>query len=320
MERRILSGTGLEVSRIGLGTMTFGGQADEAAAARMTAACLDAGVNFFDTANVYTAGESERITGRVLGARRKDVVLASKVGMQAGDHPAGLSRDLILKAAEDSLARLNTDYLDIYYFHLPDYGTPIEESLEAMDRLVRQGKVRYVAASNYASWQTARMLCLAENNGVPAARIAQQMYNLIARRLEDEYIPMARELGVSIVAYNPLAGGLLTGKQQPAAPAAGTRFDGNRTYLDRYWNGHNFEAVERLRQAAGSAGRSLVSLAINWLLHHSAADSVILGASRAEQLEENLAAAREGPLPAAALAACDEVWSTLRGAAPKYNR
>ncbi len=300
--------------------MTFGGQTDEVAAARMVAVSLDAGVNFFDTANVYSGGESERITGRVLGARRKDVVLASKVGMTVGDHPAGLTRALILKAAEDTLSRLQTDYLDIYYLHLPDYGTPIEESLEAMDRLVRQGKVRHVAASNYASWQTVRMLWLAASNGLPAVRIAQQMYNLIARRLEDEYVPMARELGVSIVAYNPLAGGLLTGKQQPATPAAGTRFDGNRTYLDRYWNSRNFEAVERLRRAAESAGRSLVSLALNWLLHHTCSDSIILGASRAGQLEENLDAATQGPLDAATLAACDEVWAMLRGAAPKYNR
>lgn len=321
VEKRTLSNTGLEVSRICLGTMTFGGQTDRQAAGRMLDLAFDRGVNFLDTANVYTGGESERILGELLGSRRQSVVLASKVFNKVGGETPGLSRAAILAAAENSLKRLRTDYLDIYYLHAPDYTVPVEESLEAMDTLVRQGKVRHVASSNYASWQVCQMLNIAEAKGLAAPRICQPMYNVLARRIEDEFLPMCRAMGVATVVYNPLAGGLLTAKHASmAAPASGTRFDGNQQYLDRYWNGRNFEAVEQLASAAGSAGRSVVSVALNWLLHHSSADCVILGASKYEHLEANLAACDEGPLPETAVKAADEVWAMLRGAAPKYNR
>jgi aryl-alcohol dehydrogenase-like predicted oxidoreductase len=320
MDTRKLFGTDLTVSRICFGTMTFGSQTDRAAAARMLDMCIDAGINFFDTANVYNAGESERITGELLGTRRRSVVLASKVGMRTGDLPAGLKRDVIVRAVEDTLARLGTDYLDLYYLHLPDWNTPVEESLEAMESLVREGKVRYPASSNYASWQVCRMLCLAEKNGYTPIRVTQPMYNLLARRLEDEYLTACRELGVSTVVYNPLAGGLLTGKHTAAAPVPGTRFDGNRMYLDRYWNDRNFEAVTELADFARRTGRSLVSVALNWLLHHTSSDCVILGASRVDQLEENLRAIKEGPLAPDTLEKCEQVWAMVKGAAPKYNR
>jgi aryl-alcohol dehydrogenase-like predicted oxidoreductase len=320
MQNRTLNGTDLTVSRACLGTMTFGSQTDRATAARMAGLCLDSGVNFFDTANVYNAGESERITGEILGPRRRDAVLASKVGMKVGEHPGGLKRELICKAAEDSLQRLKTDYLDIYYLHLPDWNAPIEESLEAMQTLVSQGKVRYAASSNFASWQVCKMLGIAERAGFAPARITQPMYNLLARRIEDEYLPMCAELGVSTVVYNPLAGGLLTGKHRSEAPIPGTRFDGNKAYLERYWKDLNFQAVARLAEIAAAAGRSLVSLALNWLLHHTPIDGVILGASRIEQLEENLRALDDGALSSETVAACDEVWSAVRGPSPKYNR
>lgn len=315
-----LTGTDLRVSRACLGTMTFGSQTDRAAAARMVELCLDGGINFFDTANVYNGGESERILGEILGARRRGVVVASKAGMKVGDHPAGLTRPLILAAVEDSLRRLNTDYLDVYYLHLPDWNTPLEESLGALDTLVRQGKVRYAGTSNFASWQICRMMWMAEKHGWHAPRIAQPMYNLLARRIEDEYLPCSKEFGVSNFVYNPLAGGLLTGKQQSETPLPGTRFDGNRMYLERYWHDLNFRAVSRLGEAAAAAGRSLVSVALNWLLHHSPADGIILGASRVEQLEENLRGLEEGPLDPALLGACDEAWQMVKGSAPKYNR
>jgi aryl-alcohol dehydrogenase-like predicted oxidoreductase len=320
MQQRQLNGTDLTVSRICLGTMTFGSQTDRSAAGRMLDLAIGRGVNFLDTANVYNTGESERMLGEVLGARREQLVIASKVGMKVGDHPAGLKRAAIIKAAEDSLRRLNTDYLDVYYFHLPDWETPLEESLAAMDQLVREGKVRYPGSSNFASWQVCQMLWIAGKNGYRPVRVTQPMYNLLARRIEDEYLPCCRHFGVSTVVYNPLAGGLLTGKHTPGGPLPGTRFDGNQTYLDRYWKQLNFDAVSRLNAVAQSSGRTLVSLALNWILHHTAADCVILGASRYEQLEENLRSLEDGSLPPEAAAGCDEAWTLVKGPAPKYNR
>jgi 1-deoxyxylulose-5-phosphate synthase len=310
-----LQHTDLDVSRICFGTMTFGGQTAEPDALRIIDRCLEGGINFFDTANVYTGGASETIVGKALKGRRDRVILASKAGAKTG-----LARDTIAKSIEDSLRRLQTDYLDIYYMHLPDRSTPIEESLDAMDRLVRAGKVRYPASSNYAAWDVVEMLWIAKERGYGPAWITQPMYNLLARGIEQEYLPMCRHFGVSTVVYNPLAGGLLTGKQRRDAPLAGTRFDNNDLYLNRYWYPALFDAVEELERVAAAAGRSMVSLALNWMLHHTEATCMILGSSRFEQLEENLKAAGEGPLDAATVEACDAVWLKLKGVTPKYNR
>jgi aryl-alcohol dehydrogenase-like predicted oxidoreductase len=299
--------------------MTFGGQAGESASAEMVDWCLDAGINFFDTANAYNKGRSEEILGQALKGRRGRVILASKVRMgEAGEQ--GLSRAAMLRAIEGSLRRLQTDYLDIYYLHAPDYEVPLEETLETMEQLVREGKVRYPASSNYAGWQVCHMLWLAEEHGYKPALITQPMYNLLARGIEQEYLPMSKQFGVSTVVYNPLAGGLLTGKQPREAPLAGTRFDKNDLYMGRYWNPAYFDAIDRLSVIAGQAGRSMVSLALNWILHHSPADCIILGASRLEQLQANVAASAEGPLSAEVVEACDKVWQTLRGVTPQYNR
>jgi aryl-alcohol dehydrogenase-like predicted oxidoreductase len=299
--------------------MTFGAQTDESVALQMVDRCIGEGINFFDTANVYNGGLSETILGKCLRGRRQQVVLASKVRGKTAT-VTGLSKAAIMTAIEESLKRLETDYLDLYYLHQPDYDVPIEESLEAMDSLVKQGKVRYPANSNYSGWQVTEMLCLAEKRGYKPAYVTQPMYNLLARGIEQEYLPMCKHFGVSTCVYNPLAGGLLTGKQQSGAPIAGTRFDSNQMYLDRYWHPAYFEAVEELKRIAAAAGRSLVSLSLNWLLHHTPIDCVILGASRLEQLEQNLGAMSEGPLTPETLAACDKVWQTLLGVTPKYNR
>ena len=196
--------------------MTFGSQVDEPASMRMMDRCLDLGINFFDTANVYNAGVSETIVGRALKGRRDKVVLASKVCFKMGPEPdqSGLSRAAIERAIEESLRRLQTDYLDLYYLHHPDPSAPLEESLEAMDRLVKQGKVRYPASSNYSGWQVTRMQWIAEKNGYRPATVTQPIYNLLARGIEQEYLAMAKEFGISTVVYNPLAGGMLTGKQK----------------------------------------------------------------------------------------------------------
>ncbi|HEY6389636.1 MAG TPA: aldo/keto reductase, partial [Bryobacteraceae bacterium] len=315
MDNITLKHTGLNVSRLCFGNMTFGGQTDKAAAAKMIGLCLDSGINFLDTANAYNGGKSEEMLGELLEGQRNKFILASKVRNKMGAAPnmAGLSRQAIFRAIDDSLRRLRTDYLDIYYLHLPDYDVPIEESLSAMNDLVKQGKVRHVASSNYSGWQVVEMLWIAKQNGWPAPYISQPMYNLIARGIEQEYLPMCKQFEVSNVVYNPLAGGLLTGKQKREAPLAGTRFDNNKMYLDRYWRQANFDAVDQLAGIANQAGRSLISLALNWIYHHTAADCIILGASRLEHLEQNLAALRDGPLDKETQTRCDEVWSTLRG-------
>ncbi len=322
MERRTLAHTDLTVSRFGFGTMTLGKPLDQSGTNEIIGRCLDAGINLFDTANMYNAGVAEILLGNALKGRRDKIVLASKVFFKMGDaaDQHGLSRKAILRAIDESLARLQTDYLDLYYLHAPDHNIPIEESLEAMESLVNQGKVRYPSCSNYAGWEVVQMLWIAKERGWHAPYVSQPMYNLLARGIEQEYLAMCKEFGVSTVVYNPLAGGLLTGKHRPDAVIPGTRFDNNKLYQDRYWHQQYFNAVERLRQIAQSAGRSLISLSLNWLLHHTVSDVVILGASSMAQLNENLAAGGEGPLPEDVIKASDQVWHDLRGPLPVYNR
>ena len=317
-----LPGTELEVSRLCFGNMTFGSQTDEATGGRIIDYCLDQGINFLDTANVYNKGVSEEFLGRILKGRRNQVVLASKCrgAMGTGADEAGLSRQAILKAIDDSLRRLGTDHLDLYYLHQPDYAVPLEETLEAMETVVQSGKVRYPAISNYAAWQVAQARAIAARRGFRPIHVAQMMHNLVARGLEQEFVPFASAYEVALVVYNPLAGGLLTGKQRRETPAAGTRFDGNQMYLDRYWHPAFFDAVDELAVVAKEAGRSLVSLSFNWLLHHTNTACIILGSSRLEQLEQNVAACGEGKLGDDVVKRCDEVWMKLRGVSPKYNR
>jgi aryl-alcohol dehydrogenase-like predicted oxidoreductase len=322
MQTRKLANTDLEVSRACFGNMTFGSQTDEAAAGRLIDLLADRGVNFLDTANVYNSGQSETILGNVLKGRRDKFVLASKVGFPegvAGGAPPS-SRAAILESIDGSLRRLQTDHLDIYYLHVPDYKTPIEETLEAIDQVRRAGKARSIGISNYASWQVCETFWISEKKGYQPPAVTQPMYNLLARGIEQEYLAFCKKYQISLIVYNPLAGGLLTGKQKREQPLPGTRFDNNKLYLDRYWHPAFFDAVDELAGVARQAGRSLIDLSINWLLHHTATDSIILGASRIDQLEENLAAFDGSPLSADTLAACDEVWRKLRGVTPNYNR
>lgn len=322
MDTRKLGKTDLQVSRICFGTMTFGSQMDEAAAHRTLDYCVDHGVNFIDTANVYNKGESEKITGKWLAGNRNKVVLATKVRGKMGEaaDEQGLSKAAILKGIDESLQRLQTDHVDLYYLHQPDYAVPIEESLAALESLVKAGKVRYPASSNYSGWQVAEMQALADKNHWTPATVTQPMYNLLARGIEQEYLPMIQHFGLATCVYNPVAGGMLTGKQLRDKPQPGTRFDNNQMYLDRYWHPGYFDAVDHLTRIAAAAQRPLVSLAINWVLHHTAADCVILGASRLDQLEQNLATLADGPLEQTAVDCCDQVWRDLRGITPKYNR
>ena len=323
METRKLPHTDLEVSRACMGTLTFGSQADESESRRMVDLCLDQGINFFDTANVYNQGRSEEILGAALGPKRSQVVVASKVRGRMKQEPSygGLSRAAIRRGIEESLARLGTDYLDIYYLHLPDYETPIEETLETVEQLRREGKIRYSATSNYSAWQLCEIFWLCEKNGYQPPWVSQPMYNMLARGIEQEYLTFAKRFEVGVVAYNPLAGGLLTGKHSPdKGPLEGTRFDGNKIYQNRYWHEGCFRAVEELKAIAERDGRGLIELAFNWVFARDGVDAVILGASRAEQLESNLRAIKGPPLDASTLEQCDEVWKRLRGPTPIYNR
>jgi len=322
MEYRNLKHTDLKVSRLCFGTMTFGKPADQATATQMIDRSIDEGINFMDTANVYQAGVAESMLGESIRGKRDKLILATKVRGKMGERPdeCGLSKRAILKAIDDSLKRLKTDYVDLYYLHQPDHAVPVEETLGAMEELVRQGKIRYPATSNYAGWQVCELLWTAEKHKYTPAHVSQPMHNLLARGIEQEYLAMANKYDVSIIAYNPLAGGMLTGKYNQATIPPGTRFDKNPMYQERYWHPENFAAVEKLKKASEKIGRSLVSVALNWLLCHTPADSVILGASRPEQLDENLAAAKEGPLPPEMLQICDEVWADLRNPVPVYNR
>ncbi|HWC18750.1 MAG TPA: aldo/keto reductase [Terriglobales bacterium] len=317
-----LNRTDLNVSRLCFGTMTLGKPADQQTSTRMIDQCIEAGINFFDTANMYQLGIAETMLGEALKGKRKNQIVASKVRFKMGEgsDQSGLSKQAILRAIEESLKRMQTDYLDIYYLHYPDYNIPIEQTLETLELLVKQGKIRYPATSNYAAWQQTEMLWIAEKKNYRPAVITQSMYNLLARGIEQEWLPMTEHFGLSNIVYNPLAAGLLTGKHQMQTITPGTRFDNNKLYQDRYWHQQDFAAVEKLKKLTQRSGRSLISIAFNWLLHHTPTDCVILGASRPEQLAQNLAACKEGPLPNEVVKACDEIWKELRGPIPVYNR
>jgi aryl-alcohol dehydrogenase-like predicted oxidoreductase len=314
-----LGATGLSVSRLCLGTATFGGQADEARSRAILDRAAAAGVSFFDTADVYpmdgVTGESEEILGRWLNGRRDQFVLATKGGLPTGSSPLerGNSRRHLVLALERSLRRLKTDWVDVYLLHGPDPDTPIEESLEALDDLVSAGKVRYAGCSNFPALQVARALGRSDARGLARFAELQPRYNLLHRECESELVPLALEEGLGIVPYNPLAGGLLTGKHG-AAPVPGSRFGlqtaVGRIYRERYWSDAALAVVKQLRRLADEAGVAPVTLAVAWLLSRPAVTSVILGATRAEQLDATLAAL-EVPLDAASAGALNQTSDCL---------
>jgi aryl-alcohol dehydrogenase-like predicted oxidoreductase len=303
--------------------MTFGAQTDEPTAKRIVDTALDAGINFIDTADVYVQGVSEEILGRALKGKRDRVVLASKVCNLVGEDKfkdAGLHRWHIIRGVEASLKRLGVDCLDLCYMHRPDRNTPIEESLAAFDTLVQQGKVIYVGMSNFASWRMCQAKWVSDVRNYPPPVVTQVPYNLVARGIEQELLPFTTEMDVGVTCYNPLAGGLLTGKHDKAqGPIEGTRFALSAQYYERYWMDSHMAAVDALQDIARKAGKSLIELALQWLLAQSTVDSVILGVSKLEHLEQNLKSA-EGELDAETLAACDQVWASLRGDHFRYNR
>jgi aryl-alcohol dehydrogenase-like predicted oxidoreductase len=303
MKIRRMGRTGLKVSEICLGTMTFGHQCDEHTSMAILDKAADHGVTFLDTADVYpvppspdTAGLSEEIVGTWLEGRRERFVLATKCRMRVGHGPndEGLSRKHVLKAAEDSLRRLRTDYIDLYQTHSADPDTPQEETLTALDTLVRQGKVRYIGCSNYAAWQIALARGISARDGLARFDCVQPRYNLLYREVETELLPLCRDQGLGVIAYNPLAGGFLSGNYRAAdPPPQGTRFTLGKTgdlYRDRYWQQAQFEAVEHIRRSLQASGKSMVQSAIAWVLAQPGITSAIVGASRPEQLDESLKA------------------------------
>jgi aryl-alcohol dehydrogenase-like predicted oxidoreductase len=298
MKYRYLGRSGLLVSRVCLGTMTFGMAGwgcDEAAAVDVTRTFVEAGGNFIDTADMYSAGVSEEITGRAIRPfRRDDLVLASKCWfrMRGTPNAKGLSRKHILEAAHDSLRRLDTDYLDLYQVHGPDPFTPTEETLRALDDLVRAGKVRYLGCSNYYGWQIAQSNGLADRLGLTRFISGQHMYNLLRRDIEREVLPACASEGMGLMCWSPLAGGMLTGKYDPqAGPAAGSRIDLRKEIdLPRYWNDDSFRLIEELRCVAKEVERTPAQVALAWLLHDRRVAAVIVGSRSAEQLSASLVA------------------------------
>jgi aryl-alcohol dehydrogenase-like predicted oxidoreductase len=324
MRHTRLGRTGLSVSRLCLGTMTFGLQCDEAASRAILDRAAAGGITFLDTADVYpvgggleTVGRTEEIVGGWLEGRRRDFVVATKCAgaMSARPWDRGGSRKHILDAIEGSLRRLRTDYIDLYQLHHWDPYTPIDETLRALDDVVRAGKARYVGCSNFHAYQVARALGRSEALGLARFDSVQPRYNLLFRQIERELLPLSREEGIGVIPYNPLAGGLLSGKhRRDAGPTAGTRFTlGNAAerYQDRYWHDREFETVEALRPLAAEAGMPLARLAVAWMLAEPAITSPIVGASRPEQLDDVLPAT-EKPLDAALKARLDEMTREYR--------
>ena len=272
---------------LAVGAMNFGKRTNEAESVKIVHRALERGVVLFDTANAYVEGESERVLGRALRARRESALIATKVGFgRVVSKPEGLSRTRILAAIDESLSRLGTDYVDVYYLHVPDYATPIEESLEAIETLLAAGKIRSWAVSNYASWQVLEMFHLAERRGMPRPIMSQMLYNVLIRQLDIEYFRFAQRYALHTTVYNPLAGGLLAGKfSSPDVPQKGTRFDKNALYQKRYWTAPFFARVEAYADVAKSEGMSLVDLAYAFLAGHPHVDSILVGPGSVEHLD-----------------------------------
>ncbi|MFB8353304.1 aldo/keto reductase [Streptomyces niveus] len=322
----VLPGVPVPLSGLVLGTMTFGDTVGPADALTMLDAALDAGITGVDTANAYAGGGTETILAAALTpARRARMVLATKAGMphpDTGDH-SPLSPTGMRRALEGSLRRLRTDHVDLFYLHQPDRTVPLADTLATVAEFKAEGKIGALGVSNFAAWQISEVVHTAERIGAPGPVIAQQLYNLLARRVEEEYLEYARTSGLFTMVYNPLGGGLLTGRHRFGDTPADGRFGDSALaamYRQRYWDPRLFDAVERLAVIADGAGIALTDLSLRWLLGRDDVHALLLGGSRLDHLRANIAAAGAGPLPADVSTACDEVGAALRGPMPAYNR
>jgi len=294
MEYRHLGRSGLQVSVVGLGCNNFGMRCDFDQSKDVVHRALDAGITLFDTADVYGGqGKSEEFLGKILKGRRQDVVLATKFGMKMGEgpHKSGGSRKYIMSAVEDSLRRLDTDYIDLYQLHRPDPETPIDETLRALDDVVRSGKVRYIGNSNFAGWQAAEAHYVAKQANLTPFISAQNEYNLLDRRIEAELAPACNAYGLSILPFFPLASGFLTGKyRQGQEMPAGTRLANAGPMAARVLTDKNYEMLGKLEAFAEARGKTMLDLAIGWLASLPHVGSVIAGATKPEQIDQNVAA------------------------------
>ena len=292
MQYHLLGSTGVKVSMLCFGTMSFGGDADEATSAALYRRCREVGINFFDCANTYAGGRSEEILGRLVAGERDDLVLTSKVYFPTGPdvNAGGATRKHILRMVETSLKRLNTDYLDVYFIHHFDEVTPLEETLRTLDDLVHQGKVLYPGASNFAAWQVMKALGISAKEGLAHFEVLQPMYNLVKRQAEVEILPMAQSEGLGVITYSPLGGGLLTGKYQSAQKPEDGRFLTNKAYQSRYSEEWIQQTAERFSAFAREGGYDPAGLAVAWVASHPAVTAPILGARNLNQLEGSLKA------------------------------
>jgi len=295
LEYRTLGRSGLHVSVVGLGCNNFGMKTDKDAASVVVNKAIDAGITLFDTANIYGgAGKSEEFLGAALGSRRPDVVVATKFSGPMGQGPLnrGAGRRHIFQQVEASLRRLDTDYIDLYQIHFPDVTTPIEETLRALDDVVRAGKVRYIGCSNFAGWQVAEAQWTARANHLSPLVSAQNEYNLLDRRIERELVPACNAYGLGVLPYFPLASGFLTGKYRPGEPPPqGTRLQMWGPRGEQFLSARNFEVLAKLEPFAASRGHTMLELAFGWLVSQPHISSVIAGATTPEQIDQNVAAA-----------------------------
>jgi aryl-alcohol dehydrogenase-like predicted oxidoreductase len=303
--------------------MTFGNQCDEPTSHAIMDKAVEYGVNFFDAADVYplggtleNKGRTEEIIGSWLTGRREQIVLATKFYGQMGEgaNDYGGSRKHIVQAVDASLRRMQTDYIDLYQMHAPDFETPLDETLRALDDLVHSGKVRYIGCSNYPAWLLTRALWISDKLGLARFDSAQPRYNLLFRHIEAELLPLALDQGVGVISYNPLAGGMLTGRYQAGQSVQdGTRFgllNAGPLYRARYWQEAQMQATDQLKQLCEAHGVSITQVAIAWVLAQPAITSAIIGASKPEQLDQSLPAV-DLTLAEQLMAACDDIWYQL---------
>jgi aryl-alcohol dehydrogenase-like predicted oxidoreductase len=292
MNYKYLGNTGVQVSGLCFGTMSFGGDADEDTSRAMFERCREAGINFFDCANVYSGGRAEEILGRLMAGHREELVITSKIYFPMGEdrNQRGSTRKHIRHALEASLRRLNTDYLDVYFLHHFDETTPIEETLRAMEDVVRSGQVLYIGASNFAAWQVEKALGISARNGWARFEVLQPMYNLIKRQAEVEILPMAMAENLAVIPYSPLGGGLLSGKYGSGVRPETGRLISNQMYIQRYGDEWVFETAGRFSDFARKAGYKPATLAVAWAASHPGVTAPIIGARNLAQLQDSLEA------------------------------
>ncbi|MFC7403834.1 aldo/keto reductase [Georgenia alba] len=318
-----LAGVATPLTRIVLGTMSMGDTVDAAASEAMFEAAIEAGITGIDCANGYGRGTTESLIAPFVQRHREEIVLATKAGMphpDAGDH-APLSRAGLTASVEGSLRRLGVERIDLFYLHQPDRSTPVAETVETIAGLHEAGKIRALGVSNYSSWQTLEIIRTANELGGPAPVVSQNVYNLLARRVEDEWVEFAETYGLLTLCYNPLAGGLLA--QVPRDGSTPSRFSASslaEMYKKRYWTPELLAAVSELATVAADAGLSMPELALRWLVSQPGAGAVLVGGGRTEHLAANLESLLKGPLPQDVLAACQEISEPLKGVMPPYNR